>query len=481
MKPENLASFHARLVSRGRGAKDWANTFTEVEYLGGGKFAASISVGHRVFRDKDGQWKKHKLTDERPAKGYVLVQGARCCVEVYPWYAKYYDVQHEEVRLNEERWIVQRLFKAPDDWRDVGAYDPVMTVEETENSIVVTVSYTTDYGPLVVKYIQRDEADLKHDIAFKNASGSTETFRVLQRWAGIVGSRCNGQDIPLNVDEPELRFYATKPEFNIAENLWGMVFNPDGSEKTDQCLQRPVKVEAHAQGMKADFVYGNWILAQGEGLEIDPLTATFQPPSLDGYILYRDGAYDSVDTTAAFLRYGKNIGSYFWNRAFLRFDVTSIPDDANNIVATFSVYHYLKVDSGTPKGDIELAEVADIGATLEAADWSAAVSVDYGTIIALEDEANYGWKSADVTASITPTDTYVSFRLKGSIEDTDADGWRGTCYSAQYATDTSLRPKLVVEYTTPSAAGGLKMIPSLKGHMGYDLKTRAGKARRRMF
>ena len=31
------------------------------------------------------------------------------------------------------------------------------------------------------------------------------------------------------------------------------------------------------------------------------------------------------------------------------------------------------------------------------------------------------------------------------------------------------------------AVGGLRMIPSLKGHMGYDLKTRGGKARRRVF
>jgi len=37
--------------------------------------------------------------------------------------------------------------------------------------------------------------------------------------------------------------------------------------------------------------------------------------------------------------------------------------------------------------------------------------------------------------------------------------------------------------TTAAAAavGGLLLIPSLKGHMGYDLKTRGGKARRRMF
>ena len=50
-----------------KGDKRWPNTFTEVEDLGGGKFGASVTVGHRVFFDKADSNKpnKHKLTDER--------------------------------------------------------------------------------------------------------------------------------------------------------------------------------------------------------------------------------------------------------------------------------------------------------------------------------------------------------------------------------------------------------------------------------
>ncbi|GAH97943.1 unnamed protein product, partial [marine sediment metagenome] len=139
------------------------------------------------------------LTDDRPAKDYVLVQSAKCCVEVYPFYAKYYDVNHEEVRLYEERWVVQRLFKEPDDWRDVDAYNPVVTVEEypepAGDVVKVTVTYDSDYGVMTVEYFQRDGNALKHNITFKNTSGSEETFRVLQRWAGIVGAKCNGKDV----------------------------------------------------------------------------------------------------------------------------------------------------------------------------------------------------------------------------------------------------------------------------------------------
>ncbi|GAI76019.1 unnamed protein product, partial [marine sediment metagenome] len=150
------------------GNKHWANTWTEVEDLGGGKFGATISVGHRVFKDKiDGQYKKHKLTDERPAKGYVLIQGAKCCVEIYPYYAKYFNVNHEEVRLHEERWIVQRL-KSPDKWRDVDAYNPVINVEEypepAGDVVKVIVNYDTDYGTLTIEYFQRDGNTLKHNV-----------------------------------------------------------------------------------------------------------------------------------------------------------------------------------------------------------------------------------------------------------------------------------------------------------------------------
>lgn len=206
-------NFHQNLKNKGIGAKDWINSFTEVEYLGDDKFGASITR-NRVFKDKtDDKWKKHKLTDNSP--DYILVQSAKCCVEVYPYYAKYYDVNHEEARLYEERWVVQRLFKEPDEWRDVDAYNPVITVEEYSEPagdvVKVTVTYDTDYGSLLIKYIQRDGTTLKHDVIFTNTSGSTETFRVLQRWAGIVGNK--------------VKWHGKNRDITKQETLFGYVFD----------------------------------------------------------------------------------------------------------------------------------------------------------------------------------------------------------------------------------------------------------------
>ncbi|GAI89010.1 unnamed protein product, partial [marine sediment metagenome] len=158
---------------------------------------------------------------------------------------------------------------------------------------------------MTVEYFQRDGSALKHNVYFTNTSGSTETFRVLQRWAGIVGAKCNGKDFPLDTDESFLAFHKADEKLAIAENLHSMIFNPDGSEKIDQCLQRPIKIESHAQGMKTDFVYGNWPLSTGESLVIDPDTVTKQvSASTDDAGL--DGAFAawSLDNRELYLGFG---------------------------------------------------------------------------------------------------------------------------------------------------------------------------------
>lgn len=324
-----MNNFYRKLKGRGVGAKDWINTFTEVEYLGEGKFGASITPGNRVFFDKidDNKPKKHKLTDERPTKDYVLFQSAKCCVEIYPYYAKYYDVNHEEVRLYEERWVVQRLFKEPDTWRDVDAYNPVVSVEETDSGITVTVTYDSDYGSLVVKYIQRDGAALKHDVVFTNTSGSTETFRVLQRWSGIVGTKCNGKTTPVVENAPYFAFHSadkTKKIFNISENLRSMVYNPDRTKKTEHCLQLPVSIDTHAQGMKADFIYAQWILAQDESLTIDPDTATLNNPTEDGFVAWDGDLYVRIDETMYYGGYGDDPDWVEDARGYVEWDISSI-------------------------------------------------------------------------------------------------------------------------------------------------------------
>lgn len=474
------SEFHRSLAARGVGVRDWPNAHTEVEHLGNGKFAASIGVGNRVFFDKaDGNKpKKHKLTDERPGKDYVLIQSAKCCVEVYPYYAKYFDIRHEEVRLYEERWVVQRLFKAPDKWRDIGAYNPQITVEEHSEPagdvVRVTVTYNTDYGTLTVEYFQRDGNNLKHNVTFKNTSGGAETFRVLQRWAGIVGAKCNGKDLPLDMNESFLAFHkADKPqrEFTIAENLYSMVFNEDGSEKTEKCLQRPVKVEGHSRGMKADFVYGNWTLAQDKSLEIDPDSATLDDPTEDG-TLTREGDSQESCPVGALARVtaedrlylggiAGNVPTEDWSalRAYIEWDISSL---AGVTLTANPFFKYECPNEATSAEEINpITEEAPSGAT-DANLWgyiaSGVAYVDPWNLAAGNNQSQDLGASAktDLQTALTAEQSWFAIGLQ-SPDDECPEGPFDFLYSEIASEEMTVPvaadppPTLYVEYESPVA------------------------------
>lgn len=451
--------------------KQWPNTWTEVEDLGNGKFGATISVGHRVFLDKtDGQFKKHKLTDNG---NYVVIQSAKCCVEVYPYYAKYFDVQREEVRLYEERWVVQRWRDPPGKWQDIGAWNPIIAVEEYSEPagdvVKVTVTYDTDYGTLTVEYFQRDGNDLKHNVTFQN-SGSTETFRVVQKWAGIVGSKCNGKDIPVAEDTTFLAFHqADKPKrkFTIAENL----------SSAEQYLQKPISIKAHAQGMKADFIYGNWVLNQNESLAIDPATATLDNPTEDGELI-RTG-YSAVDLatacaacpTASLGRYASREGIFTGGdsitnadhfsmayRAYVEWDISALAGATIDANPDFK-YH----GSSTSATDEEinpLTDEAPSGAT-DANLWgyiaSGTAYVDpFGVVVATGQTQDLGASAkTDLQTAVTAEQSWFAIGIQSPDDECPCSEANtvSEIYSEDKTDAADPKPTLYVTYTAAAVAG----------------------------
>ncbi|GAI76025.1 unnamed protein product, partial [marine sediment metagenome] len=117
---------------------------------------------------------------------------------------------------------------------------------------------------------------------------------------------------------------------------------PDGTEKTDQCLQRPINIETHAQGMKADFIYGDWVLTQDESLEIDPDTVTLSDPTEAGRIHW---IFEPSSYSRGGVPYMGWYGTYAY-RGYAEWDISSIPDSAT-ILDTVFKYHGLRHDANS--------------------------------------------------------------------------------------------------------------------------------------
>lgn len=463
-----------------KGDKHWPNTWTEVEDLGNRKFGATISVGHRVFFDKaDGNKpKRHKLTDNRP--DYVLIQGAKCCVEVYLYYAKYFDVQHEEVRLYEERWVVQRWRDPPGKWEDIGAWNPVVSVEEYSelagDVVKVTVTYDTDYGVLTVEYFQRDGNNLKHNVSFKNTSGSTETFRVVQKWAGIVGAKCNGKDAPVAEDVPFLAFHqADKPskKFTIAENLSSMIFNEDGSEKTDHCLQRPISIETHANGMKADFIYGDWVLARNESLVIDPDTATLDNPTEDGLLYTLGNSAVSFaaaaaacptgsltrDNTSEYIAFGGiAYESSYWSyayRAYVEWDISALAGATIDANPAFKYHGWLDSSTAEEINPISAQPSVAADADLWADIASGTAYVDpFAFATGTGQSVDLGASAkTDLQTAVTAEQSWFAIGIQSPDDECPASATSplGYIYSEEKTDAANPKPTLYITYT--AAAG----------------------------
>jgi len=550
-------SFHSALASRGKGAKGWANTWTEVEHLGNRVFRASLNVGHQVFRDKsDGQWKKRKLTDNRP--DHVVIQGSRCCVEVYPFYARYFDVDHEEVRVEEEQWVVQRLFKEPDTWRDVGAWNPVIAVEEGADAIKVSVTYETDYGPFILEYLQRDGSPLKHNITFTNNSGSTETFRVLQRWAGIDADRVNKEEVSVTRNKLEYHFrfeksgvfrvdeiqqaptlmdyaeadkkrflrsgecnncgvccigclhcsdiceiYETRPEACRA-----FPWNPDQIKENPECgysfedtgiiemptILKATVIDIHLNGLKADFIYGDWLLALGESLEIDPATATLDNPTEDGYVEHFSNTSEANclsspiqrQNTQATINIGGATKYWFSFRGYVEWPISSL---FGGTLTANPFFKYEGIAANTTDTEINpLTEQAPSAASndnLYAYIATGTAYVDPWNLVVAQNQSQDLGAAArtDLQDAIDAAQSWFAIGLQSPADECQTGPVNGEIASEEDVGPAVPPPTLYVEYTPPPTVGfqpgHLKMTLGL-GRMGYDLKTRGGRARRRI-
>ncbi len=91
-----------------------------------------------------------------------------------------------------------------------------------------------------------------------------------------------------------------------------------------------------------------------------------------------------------------------------------------------------------------------------------------------------GW-DVDPTDWIDETTDDINADNLASSFYMDYGGYIGLLYVTKLASPFNVRFAFLQTPAPPVEGGGLRMILGLRGHMGYDLKTRGGKARRRMW
>ena len=148
----------------------------------------------------------------------------------------------------------------------------------------------------------------------------------------------------------------------------------------------------------------------------------YSESSDDGYILYVNGAYQSVRDYAdlgsgnycIYPYWHKTDGGAYDNtweyRAYKRFILGL---SAGVTVSAATLYWYLNsVPYNDGEKGCQVEQINDYG-VLDSTDWGITVKHDYGGAIMAYNEAA-GWKSLDVTAEIeaSKTDAYVAFRWR---------------------------------------------------------------------
>lgn len=206
---------------------------------------------------------------------------------------------------------------------------------------------------------------------------------------------------------------------------------------------------------------GAWAQAQDVS-GTDTSDVTLQPCSADAYIYQK--APTTKEGTETSLIVGESNAATQLMRSLLKFDLSTIPATATITAATLSLYMYEEKSSNARTMSVYrmLKDWSEASVTWNKSDattnWTTAGGANAADCEAasIADTAfsateAVGWKTFTLDPAKVQewiNSTLANYGMMLRVDTESSDQYR--FYSSEYATDTTLRPKLAVTYTTPA-------------------------------
>ena len=211
-----------------------------------------------------------------------------------------YDPELKEVRVKGEEWEVWQGTKkatlvAPITWG----------VVEDSSGVYITREQTTSnpVGVLRIVYGFVVGASLKHTVIWTSTESNPVTVQVKQ--VHLMDFDKVTTDTGLSTESKSERstaylFGYSSKGFWLFENQYAMVYDSKslapGTLLTDKCL---LYGKIDFAGKKVTYTFGDWTLALGESLVIDPTTSSLSDPTQDGQEKRRANSSSSQATACA--------------------------------------------------------------------------------------------------------------------------------------------------------------------------------------
>ena len=187
-------------------------------------------------------------------------------------------------------------------------------------------------------------------------------------------------------------------------------------------------------------------------------TYTKQPSAKDNH--FYQGRPDENNGDITYLWFRRVAGTETWD--ILNFNISDLP--AGAVISSAKLYlYYYDISDADPVGEsvdaykITRDNWTELGSTWNKYDGTNNWTTPGGDYVTSNPAggnttfpASFGWMSWEIKAIVEDAIANVGSSVNVIVKGTTTDTAGASFYSNNYTTDTSLRPKLVIEYTVPS-------------------------------